>query len=164
MDTTQGQVLKCYENTSIWQFSHFFFIAIAVSISSTSHFRMQIQSNRYLCTYIVIIYIICFYILLSPNSSDSMVAGFSQYPSLLDWTFNVQPKIPISFRVGQMGLVIAHLFLSLVLEMYVVEVFARYMKGSVNLISVLGDWKRDRAIGVRNSALEHHGLLRNDMV
>lgn len=150
-DISQNLVIKSYENTSVWQFTHFQFVIVAFAISCISHYRLPFYTNAYFSWYALIIFTCLTYIILIPNSSHAILPGRNEYATYIDFLFNTQANIPFSFRIGQYALILFHLSLSVIWEVKVVnELIPKYL--DVNLKYFMLDWRRDRAAGVRNTA------------
>ncbi|KAL5040594.1 hypothetical protein BDEG_23830 [Batrachochytrium dendrobatidis JEL423] len=156
-DVTQGLVTKSFENTSIWLFSHCMFISVSLVFMSTARFRSPPWTNYFFASSIsVITCVLVAMLLLLLNSSP---IGSLEYSDVVSWLFSIQPGIPISFRFGQLGVLIAYTAIAVLWEVFVVDVHIRRITTQWEMASMFGrDWKRDRAAGVHNMQEDEHKM------
>lgn len=159
LDTYSGFLQRSYENTIIWQFSHFHFAIVAFSITCISQFRLPFWKNFYFTIYFGALVVFLLFLILHTNNSQAVLPGPEEYPTWLDKVFNIQTNIPLAFRLYQTGLVILHAGLSFLWESKIVNEFLpKYLSYSNYYLK--RDQKRDQEQGLRsNQDLEAQALI-----
>lgn len=106
-------LLKSYENTSFWNFGHFQFVTVLFGFNSTSKFRKSFWSNRVFVGYTVLIFCVISWILVFvTNGSTAVLPSQDEYDSWVSRLFNVQPGIPVNFRILQLSFIGLHLVMA----------------------------------------------------
>ncbi|KAI8928106.1 hypothetical protein BC831DRAFT_434466 [Entophlyctis helioformis] len=153
-DITQSVLIKSYENTSVWLYSHSMFAISSIVFTVTTHYRLPFWTNHIYTAYFAAISAVIVAMLLAlTNPSTAIAPGPDEYTDTLSWIFNIQPGIPVSFRAFQVGLVALHAAIGLAWELFVVDVYVRrHVRATEMARQHAIDWRREQAVGIESAA------------
>nr|KAJ3419765.1 hypothetical protein HK105_006533 [Polyrhizophydium stewartii] len=152
-DTSQDLLVKSFENTSIWLYSHFMFAVVAAAVSLTTHFCRPVWTNVFFTAYLgAITAVLLALLLLVVNESSARMPGPEEYADAVSWLFSIQPGVPPLFRLAQAGLLLAYTACAVLWETRVVDVYVRRAAAEAEALKIrMLDAKREAAVGIVNA-------------
>ncbi|KAI9202868.1 uncharacterized protein BJ171DRAFT_460964 [Polychytrium aggregatum] len=121
-DTSQGNLLRTYENTGVWLFSHFQYIFVIVAFTASSRYRRPLWTN--IGYFLYLIFIVCFLtamLVVSDSDIDSLSNG-TYYWRL----FPMRKGVSQDYRFGAWILATGQFALSVGWEILGVQIWIKH--------------------------------------